>query len=149
MVMKGQIQPGHIPVNKFELLVVGLPTLTVIEVSGIEEELNVVELPDRTKASGGVTNSVEFTITLPGHHSVEIAAMEAWYLESQDPVTPTYKKAASLLMQSVALLGPTRTFNLINVFPMKRKLPSLEMKNEGEMMAYEWGMCADWIQPMG
>lgn len=149
MPMKGSIQPNHIPVNKYQMIVVGMPTLTPVTISGIEEELNTVELPDRTTASGGNTNHVEFTMAIPAHHSVEIAAMEAWYRESQDPVTPTYKKQASLLLESVGLTGPTRTFNLINCYPFKRKLPDLEMKNDGDMAVYEWSMKCDQILPAG
>ena len=79
--MKGQILPGHIPVNKFTLQVVGLASITVTELSGIEEELQTTELPDRTVASGGNTNASEFTIMVPAHHSVEIQAMETWWRE--------------------------------------------------------------------
>jgi len=141
--MKGSILPG----NKFEVLFVGLPPLTVTNASGLEEELTVVDLPDNTKASGGKTGPSEFTVTLPAHHTVEIAAMEAWWRECQDPVTPTYKKAGSLLMRSGALIGPTRTFNLLGVFIMKRKLPDLEMKNDGDMATYEWSLCIDELIP--
>lgn len=147
--MKGAIQPGHIPVNKFTLQFVGLPPLTVTDASGIEEELNTVDLPDRTKASGGNTNPVETTITIPLHHTVEVAAMESWYAESQDPVTPTYKKMGSLLMESVALVGASRTYNLVGCFPTKRKMPDLEMKNDGEMASVEWTISIDYIRPAG
>jgi len=145
--MKGSIQPGHIPVNKYQLLFVGLPQITAITVSGIEEELQTIDLPDRTKASGGNTGSSECTIAVPLHHTVEIAAMEAWFRESQDPVTPTYKKSGSLLMGSVSLTGPTRTVQLINVFPTKRKYPDLEMEDEGKMATVEWTLSIDQILP--
>jgi hypothetical protein len=51
--MKGAIAPDHIPVNKYQLLVAGVIPLTITEVSGIEDELQTTELPDRTVASGG------------------------------------------------------------------------------------------------
>lgn len=145
--MKGAIQPGHIPLNKYQLLFIGIPLLTATKVTGIDEELNVVELPDRTKASGGNTNPVETTISIPLHHSVEIAALEAWFLEGQDPVLPTYKKAGSLLMQSGSLVGPTRTYNLIGVFITKRKLPDVEMKDDGNMAEAEYTLSIDQIMP--
>lgn len=147
MAMKGSIQPNHIPVNKFEVLVVGLPPLTVTNSSGLEEELQVVELPDNTKVSGGRTGPSEFTITIPLHHTIEVAAMELWFRESQDPVTPTYKKAGSLIMTSIGLAGPTRIYNMIGMFPMKRKLSEGEMKNDGDMATVEWSMCVDQIIP--
>lgn len=145
--MKGVIQPDHIPVNKFRLIVIGLPDLTITELSGIEDELEVADLPDRTVASGGNRKASEFTFMLPMHHSVEQAAMEAWFLESQDPVLPTYKKPGTLIHESIS--GATiRTFQLTGLFPKKRALPDLEMVNEGEMAAVEWTMSSDDIAPI-
>lgn len=145
--MKGSINPGHIPVNKYRLQIVGLPKLTPVTVSGIEEELQTTDLPDRTKASGGNTGPSEVTIAIPAHHSIEIAAMEQWFADSQDPVAPNYKKNGSLRMQSVALIGADRTINLVGVFPTKRKMPDLEMANEGEMASYEWTLSVDQVLP--
>lgn len=145
--MKGAILPGHIPVNKYTLLMVGLPPLTVVEASGLEEELQKVEMPDRTVASGGNTAASEFTVMIPMHHSVEHGAMESWFAEGQDPVSPTYKKMGSLLMESVAIGGPIRTYELVGVFVTKRKLPDLEMKNEGEIALVEWTLSVDQMLP--
>jgi len=145
--MKSVLQPDHIPVNKYELLVLGLPSLMFTEISGIEEELQVVELPDRTVASGGNTGPVEFTAMLPMHHLAEQAAMELWYSESQDDVSPLYKKAATLIHKSIS--GQVlRTYSLVNIFPSKRGLPDLEMANEGEMAQVEWTFRADDILPI-
>lgn len=145
--MKGSIAPNHIPVNKYQFLIVGLPPLTPIEVSGIEEELQTIDLPDRTKASGGNTSASEVTIKIPLHHTVEIAAMEAWFRAGQDPVLPNYKKSGSLLLESVSLTGPTRSYNLSGVFVTKRALPDLEQANDGDMAAAEFTLSIDQILP--
>lgn len=147
MGMKGKIQANHIPLNKYKLLVIGLPGLTPTSVSGIEEELDVVTLPDRTQASGGNTKPGEFTIKLPMHHLVEQSAMEAWYKESQDPVSPTYKKPGTLIYTSI---GDTtlKSYTLVGLFPSKRKLPDAEMTNEGEMAEVEWTLKYDDILPV-
>lgn len=142
--MKGAIQPNHIAVNKYELLVVGLPPLTPTEISGIEEELNVVDLPDRTRASGGNTNPVEITMMIPMHHTIEMAAMERWFKDSQDPVHPLYKKAASLSYERIGT-GVGKQRQLVGVFPTKRKDPDLEMANDGEMATVEWTLNIDQI----
>lgn len=140
--MKGTIRPNHIPVNKFQLLVLGLPPLTPIAISGIEEELEAVDLPDRTRASGGNTKPFEFTITIPMHHTIEQAAMERWYRDSRDPVLPNYKKTATLLCAPIGP-GTPRTYQLVGLFPRMRKLPDLEMANEGEMASVEWTLSCD------
>jgi len=145
--MKGAIQGDHIPVNKYQLLVLGMPPLTFTEVSGIEEELEVAELPDRTVASGGNTKAIEFTGKLPMHHLAEQAAMELWFSSAQDPVLPTYKLPATLVHQSITG-NVLRTYSLLGLFPSKRALPDLEMANEGEMAAVEWTFRADDILPI-
>jgi hypothetical protein len=142
MSIKGAIQPNHIPVNKYRFLVVGLPPLTPTKIDGIEEELEAVDLPDRTRASGGNTKPVEFSLMLPAHHAVEQAAMEAWFKSSQDPVLPGYKKAATLLITPING-GAPKPRTLVGVFPTKRKDPDLEMKNEGDMAEVQWTLSAD------
>ncbi len=145
--MKGVILPAHIAVNKYELVMVGLPALTAIEISGLDEELDNIELPDRTRVSGGNTKPVECTIKIPMHHVVEFAAMESWYREGQDPVSPLYKKDGSLLYKSISTIGPTVSFSLFGVFLTQRKTPDLEMKNEGDMAIVEYKMSIDFILP--
>jgi len=140
--MKGAIQPDHIGVNKYELIVIGLPPLTFTAVSGIERELQTVDLPDRTTASGGGTNPVEFTADLPAHHIIQQAAMEAWFVEGQDPVSPTYKKVGTLVLKSGSGLV-LRPFPLLGLYVSKRATPDLEMANEGELAIITWTLKAD------
>ena len=145
--MKGTIQENHIPVNHWMYIVAGLPPLVITEQSGIEDELETTDLPDRTRASGGNRKASEFEISIPMHHIVEQAAMESWFLEEQDPVSPTYKKAGTLI--HFGLNGvPARTFGTVGVFPTKRALPDLEMENEGEMAVVVWSMSADDVEPI-
>lgn len=146
MPLKGIIQAGHMPVNKYQLLVVGVQTLTPVSVSGIEEELEVVDLPDRTKASGGQTKAGTFTAKFPEHHKAEIDALEKWYSDSTDPVSPTYKKPATLVRQSIDG-RQTRSWSIVGLFPTKHKLPDLEMKNEGDMGEMEYTFSFDDITP--
>lgn len=146
--MKGIILPDHIPVNNYQLIVVGGPPfITFTSIDGLEEELETVDLPDRTVASGGNTKSLEFTAKHPKHHLAEDIFLESWFLMSQDPVLPLYKKAATLLVQSISRLQ-TRTYNLIGLFPAKRKTADLEMNNEGELNETEWTFKCDRLIPI-
>lgn len=147
MVLKGTILPDHIPVNKFQLTVLGLPGLIFTEISGIEEELEKVKLPDRTQASGGNTLPIEFTVMQPQHHAVERAAMEAWFAESQDPSPPTYKKDGTLIVTSISGLQVV-AYTLIGMFPSKRALPEMSLENEGELAKIEWTLNADQVIPV-
>lgn len=144
--MKGVIQADHIPVNKYLLIIIGLPPLTPTEVSGMEDELQTVDLPDRTTASGGNRGPSEFTVMIPAHHTVEIAAMELWFREGQEPVTPSYKKAGTMIMQSLSGAN-ARVRTLVGAYVSKRGDPDLELANEGEMAAIEYTIKVDDIIP--
>ncbi len=145
--MKGEIQPDHMPVNKFQFRVAGLIDLKPVTVSGLEEELNVADLPDRTRASGGTKNAGECEIGIPEHHTVEMAACELWFKEGQDPVLPTYKKACTLVRQSISGLK-TRNYTLVGCFIRKRVTPDLDKANEGEMGVVMWTVSWDDIIPL-
>jgi hypothetical protein len=145
--MKGTIQADHMPVNKYELIVLGLPPITFVTVSGIEDELQVVDLPDRTRRSGGHRNPTEVVGAVPMHHAIEQAALELWFAEAQDPVSPTAKKVATLIHKSTSG-GAFRSFTLDGMFPSKRALPELDMNNEGEMANVEWTFQVDNVLPI-
>lgn len=145
--MKGEINPDHMPINKYTFQVIGLIPFTATKVSGIEDTLEVIELPDRTMASGGNRKATEFTAMVPMHHTAEQAALELWFRESQDPVSPGYKKACTLTHESLSG-NNTRTFSLAGVFPKKRKLPDLEQKAEGDTAETEWTFSVDDVLPL-
>ncbi len=147
MPIKGVLQADHIAVNNYQLLVLGLPALLPVEISGLEDELETTVLPDRTRATGGGRGPSEFTIMLPEHHRVEQAAMEVWFRESQDPVLPTYKKPASLIAKSISN-NTIVTRTLVGCFPTKRTTPDRELENEGEMANVEWTISVDDIVPV-
>lgn len=143
--MKGKIQNDPILVNRFDFKVVGLIPLTFTEISGLEDELELTELPDRTTASTGERKAGTFTAMQPSHHTAEVVAMEAWYKESQDPVSPTYKKPVTITRKG-ATKKVVRT--VLGVFPCKRKDPDLDMADEGTMDQIEWTFSFDDIQPV-
>lgn len=145
--MKGEILPDHMPTNKFSLKVIGLIDLTALTISGLEDELQTVELPDRTVASGGNRAASEFEMGIPAHHGVQIAAMELWFRESQDPISPTYKKPCTLTMESLSG-NSDRSYTLIGVFPKKRSTPDLDKADDGEMAVITWSMSVDDILPI-
>lgn len=147
MSLKGIIQPNHVPLNKFQLFVVGVPKIVFTKVSGIEEALQIVDMPDRTKASGGNTNPVEFTGTTMLHHVVERVALEAWFKEGQDPVTPTYKKIGTLILKGIQD-NIVATYTLPGLFIFQRVLPEFDLENDGEPAMAEWSFSADDVLPV-
>ena len=148
MTLKGLILPGHIPVNKFQLIFPGIPPLTVTKLGGLEEELEVVEQPDRTVHSNGQTKATELSLELCMHHVVEQAAMELWYAASKDPVLPGYKRDGTLIHLSVAAVGLPVVFAVIGVFPKMRKTPEMDMSNESDAAIVEWTLSVDDVAPI-
>ena len=146
MPLKGTLNADHIQLNKYQLLVAGLPPLTPLSVGELSETLQTVELPDRTRATTGNTAPLTFDVEFPAHHHVECNAIELWYQESQDPVSPTYKKAATLVMQSAGETNE-RSYTLLGMFPTQRATPSLEMENDGEMASITWTFSLDQVLP--
>jgi hypothetical protein len=148
MTLKGLIQPGHIPVNKYQLIFPGVPPLTVTKLGGLEEELETVEQPDRTVHSNGQTKPTELTIELMMHHTVEQAAMELWYAISKDPVLPGYKKDGTLIHLSVSTVGLPVVYAVIGCFPKMRKTPEMDMSNESDAAIVEWTLSVDDVAPI-
>lgn len=144
--MKGTIKPDHIGRNHYSLSVLGLPPIVFTSVSGLENTLQTADMPDRTKASGGHRGTSEIVAMHPPHHQVEEAALEAWLRESQDPVSPSYKKVAALTLKSLSGTY-SKVYTLLGMFPTKQKLPDMEMENEGELALTEWTFSIDDVLP--
>ncbi len=141
--MKGAILPDHMPINKYQLIVEGLPPILFTAIGSIEDELQTVDLPDNTTASGGNKNPVEFPGSVPAHHP-EVYFLDAWFTEGQDPVSPTYKKIATLVLKSGTGLN-LKPYPLTGLYISKRATPDLEMENDGEMAVIEYTFKGDQI----
>lgn len=147
MSLKGKIQQDHMPRNASTFRIPGLPALTIVNIGAIEETLEVITLPDRTKASGGQRPPIEFSIQIPAHHTEEVAAMESWYVEAQAPTTAGYKKQGVLAL--VSLTGTTRrAYQVRACFPGGRGIPEQSMENEGEMNVLTYPIHASEIKPL-
>jgi len=145
MVMKGAVQPNHIPINNFELIVIGIPPIFLTKISGLEEETESTDLPDRTTASGGNTKPVEFTMMSFEHHAVELAALELWRREAIGNVTSTYKKIGTLIRRSIdGNVATTRT--LTGLWIKKRKDSDSDVADEGAPAMIEWTMRTDKVE---
>jgi len=142
MGIKGVIRPDHMQQNKFALLSRELPTLTPLKITGIEEELDNVDLPDRTSASGGRTKQFEIVVTFALHHRLEIEALELWWTECEDPVSPLYKKDITLAIYSQSSIDD-KSFLLEGMFPIKRGVSDLDLDNDGEMVTQDWTFKVD------
>ena len=148
MAIKNVIDENRIQVNKYLLdLQPGVGSVLLTAISGLEEELDSVELPDRTTRSGGRKKPVEFEVTQPMHHDLEVAKMEAWYIQCQDPVSPLHLKVGSLIQFDQQGL-PRRKFTLLNVWNRKRVHSDLELENDGDMATITWTLQADEILPV-
>lgn len=145
--IKGVIQADHVQLNKYQLLVAGLPPILFTEISGIEEELQTTVTPDQVPQTGGRVGPIEFDVTIAMHHNLDRAAMELWYREGFDPVSPFHKKLGTLIGFSQSRLNQP-AWSIHTLFPFKRGLPDWAIENEGEMAGVTWGMKASEIFPL-
>ena len=144
---KGTIKSDFIPRNKARLDVPGLNPIKFTSITGLEDELQVVDLPDKTRRSGGHRGPSEMVCMHPMHHQIEEVQLELWFTQSQDPVVPGYSRPAAITYMSESG-NVLRIFTLIGVFPKKRKTADYEGENEGEMAQTEWTFNIDDIRPV-
>lgn len=145
--IKNVIQEQRIPVNKFQLIVQpGVGLITVVSLTGLEEELDAPELPDRTVRSGGRGKPVEFDIVQPMHHTAEVALMELWWNLCKYSLLGYIKDGTLSQFNETGI--PAKSFFLPNLWISKRAHTDLELENEGEMSAITWTMKADELMPM-
>lgn len=142
-----QIQGDHIPRNKFELVVVGLPKITFTTVSSITDATTETTLPDGTSASGGKTTPKEFTVTVPAHHLVQVAAMDNWKRQGEDPVDQGYKKAGTLIGYT-GTGNAFKSWSLSGLWCRDRVTPDFDMDDDGEMAVVTYLMKADKALPV-
>lgn len=144
MVAKGSVQPNHIPKNNYTLLVVGLPPILFTKVSGLEQETESANMPDRTVVSGGNEKATEFTVTMFEHHVIERAAMDLWRNEGIDPVSPLYKKVGTLIKRGIDN-SIVSTQTMTGLWAKKKKTDDLDLADEGEPAMIEYTMSTDKI----
>lgn len=149
--LKNRIAGAHIPDNVFKLIPIlpPFPTgLTITKLSGIKEELEHSDMPDKTWATGGQTKPVEFTIEVPMHHVVEQLYLEDWFeaAQSNTGVRDDYKRDANLVNIPITGLtgsGFVRTWGLKGLGIVARELPDLDMAAEGKLTVVKFTMRAD------
>jgi len=143
MSIKGVLQSNRVQVNKFELMIVPLtfPKPLFTRISGLEMELDTVDLPDRTTRSGGREKQVEFEVDQPMHHVIEVVAMEGWWKQCVNTL-PLYLKIGTLLILN-EYLGRSQKFMLYNLWLSKRSQSDLDLDNDGDMAIITWTMKAD------
>lgn len=147
MAIKNVLKVNRVQVNKFQLTIqpgVGSPLFTSI--TGLEEELDTVDLPDRTTRSGGRGKQLEFEVIQPMHHDLEVLAMEAWWAMCKATL-PGYLKLGILVLFDEWGM-PRRRRTIPNIFISKRKDTDQELDNDGEMATITWTLKGDEIIAM-
>ena len=147
MAIKNVLKPNRVQVNKYQLTVQpGVGSVLFISIGGLEEELDAVDLPDRTSRSGGREKPVEFEVVQPMHHDLEVLAMEVWWRMCKNTL-PLYLKLGILVCFDEWGV-PRRKYTLPNIWISKRKHSDLELDNDGEMATITWTLKADQVVPM-
>lgn len=144
--LKGVVMQNHVQDNKFTLTMVGMIPITVITLGGIEEEMDASDTPDRSHRSGGRTKPVAFDITTPMHHVAELKAMELWFRQGKDPISPLHRKVGAIVAYTQSGL-PFVKYTLLETWIEKRGLPEFDLGGDGAVQFITWGMSADEVLP--
>lgn len=143
--IKNVINSNELSVAKFKFVVIGLPPILFLEVKGLEKETEEAILPDQTTVSGGRTKAGSFTAKVPAHHLVEIAALEMWHEQGIDPVSPNYKKSATLMFLSKDN-SAFKMWNVKGCWCKKEKVPDGDLKDQGNEAEIEYTFAFDDIK---
>jgi len=92
--------PGHpiIPA-RFVLSFETKEDITFTSISGLEQEIDAAESPDRTAHSTGIAKNVTLTVKCASHDDASISAMYEWYDECWGNVSEGYKKTGTLAFE--------------------------------------------------
>jgi len=147
---QNKIHVNHIPRNRYELMFLAMTPITFYSISPIDEELEIVDLPDNTSASGGYTKPFEFKVRVPLHHDSDVLQMDTWWSLCQDPVMPTYKRDGTLLshrLRKSVVAGQEvdlpRVHVISGAFIRRRRLSGHAMANRGDMAFVEYTLRCD------
>lgn len=141
MALKGVIPKDIIAANKFTLAIDNVE-IVAVSVSGIEENLQVAELPDGTKASGGRTEASETTIVIPQHVTQSRQVMDLWWQSCKDPVQPDAYK--NITVTGTSSTGAnTSVSTLIGVFITSRKSADYALEDGSTMTVIEYTCSVD------
>lgn len=156
--LNGTYPTGHMPKNRYELIIKGVPPypgrLVPTAVRGLERETESVTLPDRSQASGGQTKGGTMTIMIPLHDHAAQAYMHIWAKQGEAPVDPSYKKSITVIYKGIhfgSLAGGEtnfRTLTVIGAWAKKPKWDDLEEKDEGNPVDVEWTILYDEVDPL-
>lgn len=147
MSFKGKVQANPIAQHSYQFLVVGMPPLVVTKVGSLEDEIETITLPDRTRHPGGEKPPTEIVITVPSHHTVEQLALELWWEECQHPISPNAKKTGTLVRyRGDGSIG--RKFLCTGAFPMKHARGEGDMENADGYVAEDWTLSIDDVKAL-
>ncbi len=130
---------------KYTITVDGIPRF-ITERSGLQEPIDVVDLPDGSQVTGGRTPAQEFTIMVPQHHEADIRFFDAWHALSKANNTPrtVYRIMTATSRSNSGALS--RTSTLLNVWVKGKTHPDLSIAGTDQMTSVEYTMCVNGFQ---
>lgn len=143
MAIKNVIQENRIQMNSYSVdISPGVGNIMFVSVGALDDELDKTELPDRTMRSGGRGKPFEFDVVQPAHHDVEVALMEAWWADCQEPVAPDYLKILTYTKYD-GRGSPRRQLVCNNAWISKKSESESDLNNEGDMATITWTIQVD------
>lgn len=128
--------------NEFAISFPATGPLTAVRVSAYTQEGDVVDLADRTRASGGRTKPFNLEIDIPTHLVEENARMDAWHKAFLAKL-PGYKNAGIMTYPTNWYTGEGVSDTLIGSMCTSKGRPEVNANSDGEMMVTTWTVSVD------
>ena len=133
--------------NEFAISFPATGPLTATRISAYTKEGDVVDLADRTRASGGRTKPFNIEIDIPTHLVEENLRMEAWH-QAFLLKLPGYKIAGIVTYPMNWFTGAGVSDSLIGAMCISKGRPEVDANSDGDMMVTTWTISVDDTQQL-
>lgn len=128
-VTRSLILPQEIKLNRANLIIPGVTSVTVTESEDLQKKIKTATMPDSTVRSGGDPEAGESSFKFPMHHKVELASIKA-YLKLCETQFPGYKRDWTWVYSSVSGIN-VQGIMLVGAFVTGFTVPGTKMNDEG------------------
>lgn len=139
---KGVIAPDEFSIGKAKLLIAGVPVIVLTSMKGIKSDTESADLPDGTSVSGGRTKPADFTITVPAHHTSDVAFLEKLRAKALDPIQPDYKQDWTILFFSKTGMK-FKGWNIKDCWVAGENIPDEDLSKPADMAEIEFSVKFD------
>jgi len=144
---KGTVEAGAAVTSQYTLSLPLIGDINATEIGAIKREVELADMPDRTRQSTGNEKPIDTTIKTLIHHTEEMLAMEALYLATRTG-TAGYKVEGTTLSLNGADEVKVRGYLLLGFIIHGMEIPDLKAGDQGSPVEVTWSVSLDGVEPL-